>query len=88
MIHLLAHATMTAMIAMQTKLSQRPQRNIVDCGTAPVANTIAFGGVATGNMNAQEDAIATAADAVIGGKPNAAATGKKSAAEGLCSPCY
>ena len=50
-------------------LSNIPARTI--CGTliAPVENTMAFGGVATGNMNAQLAAIVIGTVSTIGGKP-------------------
>lgn len=46
----------------------KPTRTISCCFTYPVPNTMAFGGVATGNMNAQD-----APKPMINAKPNGGA---------------
>ena len=50
-------------------LRKTPARTICGMLIAPVANTIAFGGVATGNMNAQLAAIVIGTVSMIGGTP-------------------
>ena len=41
------------MMAIQNRLRIKPTLAISSCFTLPVANTIAFGGVAIGSINAQ-----------------------------------
>ena len=53
----------------QKILSTKPTRIICRCGTRPVAKTMALGGVATGNMKAQEAARATITDITTGESP-------------------
>lgn len=72
-----ASAARPAITAMHTRLSTRPQRIMVACGTCSVANTIALGGVATGSMKAHDAEAAMAAASITGGSPRAGATPMK-----------
>ena len=45
---------MVAITKMQTIFNTKPARTISLCFTSPVPKTIAFGGVATGSMKAQD----------------------------------
>lgn len=65
----------TMMIPIQAMmLSQNPADTISLMDTFPVPNTIAFGGVPTGNMNAQFAAIAAGAIRIIGCTSNVIAS--------------
>ena len=55
-------------MAIQNRLRIKPTLAISSCFTFPVANTIAFGGVAIGNINAQLAPQAIIAAKAIGGK--------------------
>ena len=55
------------MMAIQNRLRIKPTLAISSCFTLPVANTIAFGGVAIGNINAQLAPQAIIAAKAIGG---------------------
>src|SRR5690554_5912126 len=50
---------------------------IAFCGICPVANTKAFGGVATGSIKAQDALTAINAAKITGSNPNAGATAAK-----------
>ena len=56
------------MMAIQNRLRIKPTLAISSCFTFPVANTIALGGVAIGNINAQLAPQAIIAAKAIGGK--------------------
>ena len=58
---------MVAIIKTQTIFSTSPTLTISLCLTCPVPKTIAFGGVATGNINAQD-----APRPMINARPNGA----------------
>ena len=59
---------MLPMMAIQNRFRIKPTLAISSCFTLPVANTIAFGGVAIGNINAQLATQAIIAAQSIGGK--------------------
>ena len=59
---------MLPMMAIQNRLRIKPTFAISSCFTLPVANTIAFGGVAIGSINAQLAPQAIIAAKAIGGK--------------------
>ncbi len=59
----------TETMTMPMILSNMPARTICGMLIAPVENTMAFGGVATGNMNAQLAAIVIGTVSTIGGTP-------------------
>ena len=59
---------MLPMMAIQNRFRIKPTFAISSCFTFPVANTIAFGGVAIGNINAQLAPQAIIAAKAIGGK--------------------
>ena len=59
---------MLPMMAIQNRFKIKPTLAISSCFTLPVANTIAFGGVAIGNINAQLAPQAIIAAKAIGGK--------------------
>ena len=59
---------MLPMMAIQNRFRIKPTLAISSCFTLPVANTIAFGGVAIGNINAQLAPQAIIAAKAIGGK--------------------
>src|SRR5512144_624285 len=59
---------------MPLTLSQKPALIICGIRTSPVPNTIAFGGVPTGIMNAQLAAIVAGSSSSGGGTPSAGAS--------------
>ena len=74
---------MTLITTMTIKFSRKPARAISGRFTCPLPNTIALGGVATGNMNAQLAASAAGTANIKGFSPtliaSAATTGRNAA---------
>ena len=60
-------------MAIQARLIITPTFIISRCLTCPEPNTMAFGGVATGNMKAHDAEIPISADRISGGTPSTSA---------------